>query len=188
MVVLALSSGVMATAKVAAATKPKNPGLACTPNHLRAITYPALTQTGTTGYAVALHNVSNSTCTLEGYPQLKMLDAAGKAIPTRVTHGAAFTGANAGQERRVTLITVKPGWSALFAGSYPNSTNYPPAACPISDRVEIHIPNMKEPIVVKWRIQPYGGKTGAPPHCGQVSVSYVYGPYRLTKSQLNNTP
>jgi len=112
-----------------------------------------------------------------------MLDAAGKAIPTRATHGAAFGGAN---ESKVALITVKPGWSGLFSLLYRNSPDYPPAACPISEHVEIHIPNMKKPIVVKWRIQPYGGKAGAPPHCGQVSVSYVYGPTRLPKSQLND--
>jgi hypothetical protein len=179
---LGLVTGLMelATLSVAGATKPKT-GLPCAPIDLRAIPLGVLAPNGTSGYLVALKNVSNSSCVLEGYPQFRMLNKAGRAIATLVTHsGAPRYGASAS---RAALITVKPGWSSLLSVSYLNSTNYPPATCPSSNRVEIEIPNMKEPIVFKWRIQPYGGKIGATPHCGEVSVSFVYGPmYRLPDS------
>jgi hypothetical protein len=185
MLVLALGSGAMQLpgVNVAAATKPKTAGQLCTANHLRVIPHSAFAVWGTEAFLVVLENVSKSNCTLEGYPQLRMLDVGGKSIATRVAHGSAFGSANF---TGVTLISVKPGWSGLFGLTYPNSIDYPPATCPISDHVKIHIPNMKESIILKWRIQPYGGKTGVTPRCGEISVSFIYGPYRLTKSQLNN--
>jgi hypothetical protein len=186
MLVLALGSGAMQLPgfNVAAATKHKISGVSCTANHLSVKPIGALAPKGTTAYLISLENVSKTSCTLEGYPQLRMLDASGKSIATRVTHRSAFAGANA---TGVTLVTVKPGWSALFGVTYPNSSGYVPATCPISDRLEIHIPNMKESIIFKWRIQPYGGKSPATPHCGEIGVSFVYGPHRLTKAQFNRT-
>ena len=182
---LALGSGVIqyVGSSIAAGAKPRIAVQPCTPNLLKAMPIGALAPLGTSEYLVALENVSTSNCALEGYPQLRMFDEAAKAIPIRVAHRGAFAGRNA---TGVTLITVKPGWSGLFALSYPNSTDYPPASCPVSNRVEIRIPNMKEPIATKWRIRPYGGKSGTTPVCGEVSVSYVYGPQRLTKSQLTD--
>lgn len=80
------------------------------------------------------------------------------------------------------LVTVKPDWSGLIEVTYPTWVDYPPATCPISDHVVIHIPNMKEPIIFKWRIQPYGRKSTGTPHCGEIGLSFVFGPYRLPKS------
>lgn len=186
MFLLVLASGVMqlSGSNIAAATRPETAGRPCTPNHLRAIPSEGLAATGTNAFLVVLENVSSSSCTLEGYPQLKMLDKAGKTIASRISRLAPNAGKNT---TKVTLITVKSGWQGLFALSYPNSTDYPPASCPVSDRVEIHIPNMKESIVIKWRIRPYGGKSGTTPDCGQVSVSFIYGPYHLSKSQFNGS-
>jgi hypothetical protein len=169
---------------VEAATKPKTAGVSCTPNQLSVKPVGALAQFGTNGYLVSLENISKSSCTLEGYPQLRMFGAGGKSITTRVTHRGGFAGANA---TGVTLVSVKPGWSGLIALTYPNSSGYDASAtCPISDHVEIHVSDMKESLIFKWRIRPYGGKSAATPHCGEISVSFVYGPYRLTKSQLND--
>jgi len=181
---LVLASGVtqLSGSNIAAATKPEVAGKPCTPNHLRAIPVHGLATTGTNYFLVVLENVASSGCTLEGYPHLKMLDKAGKTIVSRISHLAPSAGKNT---TKVTLITLKPGWQGLFALSYPNSTYYPRSSCPVSDRVEIHIPNMKDSIVIKWRIRPYGGKSGTSPHCGQVSVSFVYGPYHLNNSQFN---
>jgi hypothetical protein len=184
--IFAFGSGVIQLPgfNVEAATKPKTAGISCAPNQLSAKPVEALAPFGTNGYLVSLENVSKSSCTLEGYPQLQMLNAGGKSITTRVTHRGGFAGANA---TGVTVVTVKPGWSGLFALTYPNSSGYVAAAtCPISDHVEIHVPDMKESLIFKWRIRPYGGKSAATSHCGDISVSFVYGPYRLIKSQLND--
>jgi hypothetical protein len=169
---------------VGAATKLKTAVVSCTPNQLSVKPVGALVPNGTNGYLVSLENVSKSSCTLEGYPQLQMLDAGGKSIMTRVTHRGGFAGANA---TGVTLVTVKPGWLGLFALTYPNSSGHnATATCPISDHVEIHVPDMKESLIFEWRIRPYGDKSAATTHCGEISVSFVYGPYRLTKSQHND--
>jgi hypothetical protein len=184
MFLLMLVSGVMqlSASNVAAATKPEIAGKPCAPNDLRAIPVAGLAPTGTSYFLVVLENVSSSSCTLEGYPQLKMLDKSGKTIASRISHLAPSAGKNTTE---VTLISVKPGWQGLFALSYPNSIGHPSASCPVSDRVEIRIRNMKESIVVKWRIRPYGGKPDTTPDCGQLRVSFVYGPYHLSKSQIN---
>ena len=184
MFLVLLASGVtqQSGSTIAAATKLETAGKSCTPNHLRVIPTHGLAVTGTNFFLVALENVSKSSCTLKGYPKLKMLDKAGKTIASRISPLAPDAGKNT---KKVTLITVKPGWQALFALSYPNSTYFPAASCPVSDLVQIRIPNMKSSIVLKWRIRPYGGKSTTTPDCGQVNVSFVYGPYHLSKSQLN---
>lgn len=186
MFLLVLVSGVtqLSGSNIAAAAKPDVAGKPCTPNQLRAMPVAGLAPTGTSYFLVVLENVSRSRCTLEGYPNLKMLDRAGKSIASRISHRAPPVGKNS---KEVTLITIKPGWQGLFALSYPNSTDYPRASCPVSDRVAIRIPNMKESVVIKWRIRPYGGKLEATPDCGQVSVSFVYGPFHLSKSQFNGS-
>jgi hypothetical protein len=181
MFLLLFVSGVMqlSVSTIAAATKPEVARKPCTATQLRAIPDAGLAPTGTSYFLVVLENVSSSSCTLEGYPQVKMLDRSGKTIASRISHLAPSPGKNT---TKVTLITVKPGWQGLFALSYPNSTNYPSASCPVSDRVAFRVRNMKESIVIKWRIQPYGGKPDTILDCGQVGVSFVYGPYHLSGS------
>ena len=124
LLVFAFGSGVIQLPglTVEAATKPKTAGVSYTPNQLSVKPIEALAPVDTMSYLVSLGNVSKSSCTLEGYPQLRMLDAGGKSIATRVTHRSAIAGANA---TRVTLVTVKPGWSGLFGLTYPNSLLVP---------------------------------------------------------------
>lgn len=45
-----------------------------------------LAVTGENASLVALENVSKVSCTLKGYPTLRMLDAGGNFIAARVTH------------------------------------------------------------------------------------------------------
>jgi hypothetical protein len=184
MVAFAISSGAMQLrgSNVTAATMPKTVQ-PCAPKQLRVIPGPSLAPMGTKAYLFILENVSKDICTLEGYPTLRMLDAGGNIIAARVTHISASNTVNAATG--VTLVTVKPGWSAFFDVRYPNWLDYPPATCPISDHVTIHIPDMKKSIIFKWRIQPFGHESAGTPHCGEIGVSFVFGPYRMTKSQLN---
>lgn len=170
---------------VAAASKNQTASQPCTASQLSVKPIEGLSTYGTKDYLVSLKNVSSTSCALKGYPQLRMLDAGGKSIATVVTHRGDFTGAKA---TGVTLVTVKPGWSALFSLMYRDSLDYTPATCPISDHVEILVPNMKESIILKWRIQPFGGATVAKLHCGEIGASFLSGPYHLTKSYGSPSP
>lgn len=148
MFVLMLVSGALQllASNTAAAARPEISGKPCTPENLRAIPDEGLAPTGTNYFLVVLENVSSSHCTLEGYPRVKMLDKAGKTIASRISHRAPTAGKNS---KEMTFLTVLPGWQGLFDLSYPNSTDYPAASCPVSDRVEIHIPSMKGSIAIK---------------------------------------
>jgi hypothetical protein len=168
-------------ANAGAASKTQTAAQPCTASQLSVKPMEGLATQGTKYYLVSLKNASTTSCTLKGYPKLRMLDAGGKYIATLITHRGAFVGAKA---TGVTLVTVKPGWSALFSLAFPDSIDYAPATCPISDHVEILVPNMKGSVIFKWRIQPYGGATVAKLHCGEIGVSFLSGPYHLTKSQL----
>jgi len=168
-------------APTASASKTQTAAQPCKASQLSVKPIEGLAAYGTKYYLVSLKNVSSTSCTLKGYPQLRMLDAGGKSIATVVTHRGAFAGAKA---TGVTLVTVKPAWSALFSLMYRDSLAYAPATCPISDHVEILVPNMKESLILNWRIQPFGGATVAKLHCGEIGVSFLSGPYHLTKSQL----
>ena len=168
-------------APTASALKTQTAAQSCKVSQLSVKPMEGLATQGTKYYLVSLKNVSSTSCTLKGYPQLRMLDAAGKSIATLVIHRGAFGGAKA---TGVTLVTIKPGWSALFSLAYPDSIDYTRATCPISDHVEILVPNMKGSVIFKWRIQPYGGATVVKLHCGEIGVSFLSGPYHLTKSQL----
>lgn len=167
-------------ANAGAASKTLIAAQPCTASQLSVKPMEELATSGTKYYLVGLKNVSTTSCTLKGYPQLRMLDAAGKSIETLVSHRGAFAGAKA---TGVTLFTVKPGWSALFALTFPDSIDYIPATCPTSDHVEILVPNMKQSINIKWRIQPYGGASVAKVRCGEIGVSFLSGPFHLTNSE-----
>jgi hypothetical protein len=124
---------------------------------------------GHIGVVVRFTNHSRSTCELYGYPGLQMLDAAGKALPTSVQRGIAYTVPKV-PERAVKL---PPGGRASFDLGYSDSTGYGNETCPSSTRVEITPPNDFKPLTIAWRIAPYGGDI---PHlkCGEITVSPVF--------------
>jgi Protein of unknown function (DUF4232) len=125
---------------------------------------------GHIGQVVHFLNVSPSTCTLEGYPDLQMLDAAGGSVHTRLRHGIAYTVPPV--PRR--LVVVKPGARASFDVGYDDSTGYEREQCPTSARVEVTPPHASTPITVPWRIQPYGGGSVTHLRCGEITVSAIF--------------
>ena len=125
---------------------------------------------GHVGQVVSFKNISTTTCTLKGYPGLRMFDAAGQLIPTEVTDGPSYI--VPALPDKVVVLTA--GSEASFDVGYSDATGYGTAECPTSSQVAVTPPDASQPITVSWRIQPYGGSTIEKLQCGQIAVSPVY--------------
>ena len=117
-------------------------------------------------------NVSSAPCTLIGFPRIQMTDAKGKSIPTFVTNSPTIMGT----PTSIKIVTLTPGLTANFNMLYESSTGYGNAVCPTSTQVEFKPPGAKLPLVLPWKIQPYGGSTIQTLHCGEIKVSPVFLP------------
>jgi hypothetical protein len=115
-------------------------------------------------------NISTATCTLEGYPIIQMTDVSGKSIPTYVSHGNTFSA----PKTVVKLVTIAPGGVGKFDLLYEAQTGYGTAICPTSTSVDFTPPGSTAPLVLKWKIQPYGGATIQTLRCGELKVSPLY--------------
>jgi hypothetical protein len=120
---------------------------------------------------ISFKNVSTTSCTMKGYPNLQMLDAAGNRITTHLNKGTSYTVQAMPEE----LITLLPGGEAMFDLGYSDSTGYENLKCPTSVQQEITPPGSYKPIIVNWSMDPYGGSVPNL-HCGEVTVSPVYAP------------
>jgi hypothetical protein len=69
---------------------------------------------GTSARSIAVRNISASTCTLRGFPRLK-LRGAGGPLPTLVRHGGLAI-----LNRPVTTITLAPGKAASLLVAFSN--------------------------------------------------------------------
>jgi hypothetical protein len=118
---------------------------------------------------VTFTNRSTTICTLDGYPGLQMLDAAGQRIGTRVFHVTGFTGSPAPKRS----VVLAPRAEASFEVGYADSTGYGTETCPISALVEVTPPGDKTPIIISWHIGPYGGNI-PDLQCGEIRVSRVF--------------
>lgn len=121
---------------------------------------------------VGLKNVSKTTCTLTGYPDLQMLDAKGDPIATHVLYRPSYTLVTQAEK----LVLLTPGAIAMFDLGFDNGTGYGTSICPTSAQVKITPPGSTEPLTVSWQIQPYGGGTIPKLRCGEISVTRIYGP------------
>ena len=117
-------------------------------------------------------NVSSMPCTLIGFPGIQMTDANGKSIPTFVANSPTIMGVPAS----IKIVTLMPGLRANFNMLYESSTGYGNAICPTSTQVDFTPPGAKLPLVLPWKIQPYGGSTIQSLHCGEIKVSPVFLP------------
>jgi hypothetical protein len=134
-----------------------------------------LTEPGLSGVAsghvaevVSLRNTSSKTCTLKGYPSLKMLDASGKPMPTVLTDGS--DGWIPSVPEHLVIVTARS--EASFELGFTDETGGT-AICPASSQVEVTPPDADQPITLRWRIASYGG-TVAKPQCGHFAVSALY--------------
>jgi Domain of unknown function (DUF4232) len=124
---------------------------------------------GHVGQVVHLRDRSSSRCTLRGYPRLRMLDASGRAMPTEVRRGSAYTVPHV----RLRQVALRPGGEASFDAGFEDRTGFGTRHCPTSARVAITPPGDSTALTVVWRIAPYGGDI---PHlrCGEITVSPVF--------------
>jgi hypothetical protein len=72
------------------------------------------------------------------------------------------------------LVSLAPRREASFVVGYDDATGYGNESCPTSERVAVTPPNASAPIIVVWRMQPYGGGTIQHLQCGQITVSPVF--------------
>lgn len=151
-------------------SSPNTSAQACASSQLTVELGPSGVAMGHVGSVVSFKNISNATCTLDGYPGLKMLDGAGHPIPTEVTDGTSYTVPSIPEQ----IVTLVPDAVASFELGFSDSTGYGTASCSTSAKVEITPPSSDRPITVSWHIQPYGGSTIQQLHCGEVIVSPVY--------------
>jgi Protein of unknown function (DUF4232) len=138
----------------------------CHRDQLRAQLGQANGAAGSVRISATFTNTSKSTCTLEGYPGMQMLNEAGKQIPTTVHRGLS------GTVTQVRTVSLAPGAAARFYMGFADATGYSGKKCPASARVKVTAPNDFSSITVAWHLQPYGG-TIPHLHCGLISVSPV---------------
>ena len=126
---------------------------------------------GATGHIEAsfqLRNVSQTACSLFGYPGAQLLDAKGGDLPTRVQRGGAFFPETRRQPRKVLLV---PGQAARFVFGYSTNPEYgsgatgAPQSCPAAAKVEVTPPNTYSRLAVTMS----SGDSFAP--CGGVLVA-----------------
>ncbi len=138
------------------------PGGRCLSNQLQGARGPG--GGAAAGHIVAnyvLRNASATTCALDGYPGLQMLDAQGHPLPTVVDRGAAM-GLAAVPPR---LVTLPPGGSASFSLAYEDVPSGGETTCPTSAQLEITPPNDFDHLVVGASLSPCRG--------GAITVSPV---------------
>ena len=86
---------------------------------------------GTTAVAIAIRNVSPVSCSVRGFPALKLRNASGQ-LPTLVRHGGLAI-----LERPVRTITLDPGKRASLLLAYSNSPHGGETSCPQATRLVI---------------------------------------------------
>ena len=117
-------------------------------------------------------NVSATPCTLFGYPKLQMTGSNGKLIKTFTTRVSKIMD----MPSSMSIVTLLPGTTAHFNLLYESSTGYGNAVCPTSTQVDFTPPGSTIPLVLPWKIQPYGGSTIQTLQCGEIKVSPIYFP------------
>jgi hypothetical protein len=95
-----------------------------------------------------LSNTSSAECTLQGYPGMELLNAAGSDLPTVVLRGGGLSFTNLG----VTPVTLLPGDMAYFNMGY-NDVTTGTTTCSVATQVIITPPNDTTYAVVPVRTQ-----------------------------------
>lgn len=152
--IAAIGVGIAVSVPSMAATSADSPaGAACSSSQLR----PSVaSQQGATGHlqlVVALHNTSTSTCRLDGYPALQLLDGQGRAMPTKAVDGGTYD-APTYPPRPVTL---PPGGVASFAVAFDHIPGSTGTTCPTASGVAITPPHGSGRLVLETPLDPCGG-------------------------------
>ncbi|HXE44587.1 MAG TPA: DUF4232 domain-containing protein [Conexibacter sp.] len=102
---------------------------------------------------LVLTNVTRQTCSLRGYPGLRLLGPTNAPLPTRVVHVAV-----AGGPRTVVLTPGASARSDLRFSAVPHPGEPTSGACePTPARVRVAPPGGAHPFVIPWRLGPVCG-------------------------------
>jgi hypothetical protein len=119
---------------------------------------------GAGGYAsqeFTFKNISDSTCTLMGYPSVQLLDQDNQPVVTHASDGPGYIV----QPETVTLVTLLPGGDASFVtGTFEYTSG---EACPNASMVAITPPGTATTLTVSVAVL-------ASDPCGAIDVSPVY--------------
>ena len=120
---------------------------------------------GTIELGITLANASSTTCELEGYPGMLLLDAAGNPLPTHVVFGGqGFEPAIANSAP--TLVVLGAGQSGAFTLRYSDVTTGTETSCPMSAKARVTPPDDTAYGTITLMIGPCNG--------GEIHVSPVY--------------
>ena len=100
---------------------------------------------GTIYGAWVFTNVSKATCTLHGYPSLRLYGKRGRPIPTHVKQDL---------RPRPSTVRLKPGASATFRTSY---SDVAVPRCPVSSVIQITPPHTGESLFIPAVLTPCRG-------------------------------
>lgn len=159
-----------ATATPAATPLPAAPGPAapgrCTVSSLAVGGRSLGVATGNVYGAVVLTNASRQACWLYGFPGLLMLDASGRALPTRVVRidGPTFPGISPVPTR----VVLAPGTAAHFYMHYSDVPYGGETTCPEARTLLVTPPEETHQLRVQDGLAPCGG--------GTIDVSPVLAP------------
>ncbi|MBS1868483.1 MAG: DUF4232 domain-containing protein [Actinobacteria bacterium] len=102
---------------------------------------------------LVLTNVTRRSCTLRGYPGLRLLGPTNLPLPTRVVHVRV-----AGGPRRVVLAPGASARSDLRFSAFAHAGEPATGACePNPARVRVAPPGGAHPFVIPWRLGPVCG-------------------------------
>ncbi len=110
---------------------------------------------GTIETTIGLKSAATAPCTLDGYPGLLLLDAAGTGLPTNVVRKGSYSFT----AMAPTSVTVTPGGSAFFNIGYSDVPVGSETSCPSSTTLEVTPPNAYDHLVVAATLAPCGGGT-----------------------------
>lgn len=128
-------------------------GTACSSSQLRPAVVSEQGATGHLQLVVALHNTSGSTCHLDGYPALQLLDGHGRAMPTKVVEGGTYDAPS----YPARPVTLSPAGVASFAVAFDHIPGSTGTSCPTAGGVAITPPHGSDRLVLDTPLDPCGG-------------------------------
>ena len=107
---------------------------------------------GTTAVAIAIRNISPASCSVRGFPALKLRNAGGQ-LPTLVRHGGLAI-----LERPVRTVTLDPGERASLLVAFSNVPQGGETSCPQATRLVIILRHGLGRFSIAFDASPCGGR------------------------------
>ena len=144
-------------------TTPPGASTTCRASQLGAARLGTAAAAGHIVVTYGLQNTSTGACTLFGYPGVQMVDRAGRALATQVSHGGSYTFVG----ETPAAVALAPGVQASFFLGYSDVPAGNRTGCAPSSRIDITPPGDTAAVMVADQIAPCGGAvTVSPVHAG----------------------